>query len=214
MFLYEFFFNFLLRRIIEGFLEPNQFLPRIESVEKIFNTLIIIITAMELTTLKDLFVHHLQDLYSAESQLLKALPKMAKKANNEELQRAFEKHAEETERQRERLDEVFEMLGTTKGRVKCVAMEGLIEEGSELMKEEADPEVLDAGLIAASQKIEHYEIAAYGTARTYASQLGEKKVEKLLQETLEEEKRTDALLTELAVSSINISAAEGQEAEE
>ena len=166
---------------------------------------------MELQSLRDLFVHSLQDLYSAEGQLIKALPKMAKKASHEELQKAFEKHLKETEKQKEKLDQVFELLGEKTGRVKCIAMEGLIEEGNELMKEQANPEVLDAGLIAAAQKIEHYEIAGYGTARVYAQQLGEKKVEKLLSEILEEEKKTDEILTELAVSSINLEAEEAEE---
>ena len=161
---------------------------------------------MELNTLRDLFVEQLQDLYNAESQLIKALPKMAKKATNEELKQALEQHLAETEQQRERLDQIFELLGEKAGRHKCKAMEGLIEEGEELLKEDAEPEVLDAGIIASGNRIEHYEIAGYGTARTYAAQLGEKQIEKLLSQTLEEEKKADALLTELAESTINIQA--------
>jgi ferritin-like metal-binding protein YciE len=161
---------------------------------------------MELKSLKDLLIHSLQDIYSAEKQIIKALPKMIKSASHEELKKAFETHLKETEGQKEKLDKVFELIGARPGRMKCKAMEGLVEEGNELMEEDIDSDVLDAGLIAAAQKIEHYEIASYGTARVYSEQLGEEAVTDLLSEILEEEKRTDELLTDLALSSINLDA--------
>lgn len=161
---------------------------------------------MELKSLKDLLIHSLQDIYSAEKQILKALPKVIKATSNEQLKKAFETHLKETEGQKQRLEQVFEQIGARPGRMKCKAMEGLIEEGKELMEEDIEPEVLDAGLIAAQQKIEHYEIAAYGTARVYAEQLGEESVTDLLSQTLEEERKTDDLLTEIALSSVNVEA--------
>ena len=163
---------------------------------------------MEMDSLQELFVEELKDLYSAEAQLLKAMPKMAKKAQHPELRQAIETHMQETQGQVERLDQIFEMLGEKAKGKKCLAMEGLINEAKEHMSEKMDPDVMDAALIGMSQKIEHYEIAGYGTARTYAKLLGNKDVQRLLQQTLDEEGKTDKLLTKLAESSINIEAAQ------
>jgi len=163
---------------------------------------------MKLQSLHDLYVEELKDLYSAENQLLKALPKMAKAATAESLREAFEEHLEVTKQQVERLEKIFEGLGKTPKGKKCVAMEGLIEEGSEMIqKKDIEPEVLDAALIAAAQKVEHYEIAGYGTVRTYAKLLGEDDAAELLQETLNEEGEADEKLTSLAESQINLEAA-------
>jgi ferritin-like metal-binding protein YciE len=164
---------------------------------------------MEIDSLRELYVDELKDLYSAEKQILQALPKMVKKASNEKLKAAFQEHLEVTQRQVERLDKVFEEIGKAARGKKCKAMEGLIEEGKEMMQEDMEPEVMDAALIAAAQRIEHYEIAGYGTVRTYAQILGEKNQEKLLQQTLDEEGDADKKLTQLAESSINVEAAVG-----
>jgi len=164
---------------------------------------------MEMDSLRKLYVDELKDLYSAEKQILQALPRMAKKAKNAQLKQAFELHLEETQKQVERLDQVFELLGKSPRGKKCKGMEGLIEEGKEMMQEEMEPEVMDAALIAAAQRVEHYEIAGYGTVRTYAQILGEDKHAKLLQQTLDEEGNTDKKLTQLAESSINVEAAVG-----
>jgi len=153
---------------------------------------------MKLNTLADLLHHELKDLYSAETQLVKALPKMAKAASNEELKAGFEEHLEQTKGHVRRLEESAGILGVKLGGHKCKAMEGLIEEGSELISEEAEPSVRDAGLIGAAQRVEHYEMAGYGTARALALTLGHEDVAELLGETLEEEKETDAKLTDLA----------------
>jgi ferritin-like metal-binding protein YciE len=161
---------------------------------------------MKLDSLNDLFIDVLKDTYDAEHQITKALPKMASGASSSQLKAAFNKHLSETENQIRRLEQVFEVAGKKATRKTCVAMKGLIEEGSELLKEDAEPEVLDAGLIAAAQKVEHYEIAAYGTLRTYAQQLGLNKAVDLLQQTLDEEATTDEKLTQLAESSINLQA--------
>lgn len=169
---------------------------------------------MRMETLQELYVEQLKDIYDAENQLMKALPKMAKEASNEELKAAFEQHLEQTEEQISRLDRIFEELGEKAKGHKCKAMAGLIEEGKELMEEDADEDVMDAGLICAAQKIEHYEIATYGCLRTYAEMLGFDEQADLLQETLDEEKDTDENLTELAVSCINLEAEEGDEEEE
>lgn len=152
----------------------------------------------------DLLELELKDLYSAEKQLTKALPKMAKAATNEELKEAFETHLTETEGQVERLEQIFKQLDISYSRVeKCKAMEGLIEEGQDLLEEGLEPDVLDAALICAAQKVEHYEIAGYGCARTFAQQLGHGDVAELLQETLDEEGNTDKKLTEIAESVVN-----------
>ncbi len=159
--------------------------------------------------LNDLYTEELKDLYSAESQLVVALPKMAKATSSPDLKKAFEAHLEETKGHVKRLEQIFEELkGSPKGR-KCKAMEGLVEEGAELIKEkdEFEAEALDAGLIGAAQRVEHYEIAAYGTARTFAEQLGYQKAVSLLQQTLDEEYAADEKLTALATGSINQKAA-------
>ena len=161
---------------------------------------------MEMETLKDLYVEELKDLYSAENQIVKALPKMIKAASHEELKRAFTQHLKETEIQIQRLEEVCDELGVSPKGKKCVGMEGLLKEGSELIKEKPEPDVLDAGLIAAAQHVEHYEMAGYGCVRTYARQLGYENQAQLLQTTLDEEGSTDHLLTEIAESCVNIEA--------
>jgi ferritin-like metal-binding protein YciE len=161
---------------------------------------------MELDTLKDLYIDEIKDLYSAEKQLVKALPKMAKAAKDPQLQQAFRTHLKETAEHAARLEQICKDLGVSPRGKKCVGMEGLIEEGSELIKEGADSDVLDAGLISKAQHVEHYEIAGYGTVRTYARQLGFENHAELLQQTLDEEGRTDHLLTELAESGINVEA--------
>src|SRR5256885_14626163 len=153
---------------------------------------------MQMESLQDLFRRQVKDLYNAENQLIKALPKMAKAASNPQLQQAFNKHLEETKGHVERLDKVFEDLDENPKGKKCKAMEGLIEEGKEMMEEDAEPEVMDAGLIAAAQRVEHYEIAGYGTVRTYAKMLGNDRAAKILQGILDNEGKTDKLLTELA----------------
>jgi ferritin-like metal-binding protein YciE len=161
---------------------------------------------VEEETLKELLVEELQDLYSAENQLLKALPKMAKAASNPKLKAGFEQHLKETKGHVDRLEKMCKALDEKPKGPKCKAMEGLIEEGEEIIKEHDDPEVLDAGLICAAQKVEHYEIASYGTARAWAELLNETQVVKLLEQTLDEEKATDEKLTKLAVSGINVEA--------
>ena len=154
-------------------------------------------------SLRDLYVEELKDVYSAENQILKALPKMAKKASSEELRAAFEEHLEITRGQVERLETIFDDLERSPKGKRCKGMAGLIEEGSEMMKEDAEPEVLDAALISAAQRVEHYEIAAYGTLRTYADRLGLEKHSRLLQQTLDEEGEADKKLTQIAESSVN-----------
>jgi ferritin-like metal-binding protein YciE len=162
---------------------------------------------MELESLQDLFIEELKDVYHAEKQLIKALPKMAKAASSEELKMAFEEHLGETEGHVQRIEQIFEMMGKKPATKVCKGMKGLLEEGSDIIEEDAEDEVKDAGLIAAAQRVEHYEIAAYGCLRTYARVLGNKKAEKLLQETLEEEGAADEKLTQLAESGINVAAA-------
>ncbi len=163
---------------------------------------------MKLQTLKDLYIHELKDLYSAEKQLCRALPKLANSASNKKLSAGFEQHLEETKTHVTRLEDILANLDQSTRGPKCKGMEGLIAEGEEMIKEEADDEVRDAGLIAAAQRVEHYEIAGYGTARTYAQLLGDQKGAKLLQTTLDEESKTDKKLTDLAESSINVAAEE------
>jgi ferritin-like metal-binding protein YciE len=153
--------------------------------------------------LLELLVDELKDLYSAESQIIKALPKMVKASSTAELRRAFERHLEETRGQVERLDEIGKALDVRLTGKKCKGMEGLLEEGKEIMSEDFEGEALDAGLIGAAQKVEHYEIAGYGTARAHAERLGLSRVAKLLQQTLDEEGNTDKKLTQLAESLIN-----------
>jgi ferritin-like metal-binding protein YciE len=162
--------------------------------------------AEETNPLEELLIDELKDLYSAESQIIKALPKMAKAATSPDLKRAFERHLEETRRQVERLETIGQSLDIKLTGKKCAGMEGLIEEGKEIMQEDLEDPALDAGLIGAAQKVEHYEIAAYGSARAHASTLGMNKVARLLQQTLDEEGRTDKLLTQLAEDVINVEA--------
>jgi len=156
---------------------------------------------------KKLYVDELKDLYSAENQLVKALPKMAKAAVSEELREGFESHLDQTKGQVQRLETIFQSLNESPKGKKCAAMEGLIQEGSEVMEEDLEDAVLDAALIGAAQRVEHYEIAAYGTVREFAKVLGETKHAALLAETLEEEKKTDDKLTQLA-KVINLQAGE------
>jgi ferritin-like metal-binding protein YciE len=158
---------------------------------------------MKLDTLKTLYVDELRDLYNAENQLLKALPKMAKGATSEELQEAFEKHLEQTKTHVQRLEEVFEEVGEKPKSKTCKAMKGLIEEGSEILKEDGEESVIDAGIIVAAQKVEHYEIASYGSLRTFAQLLGKDRSAELLQTTLEEESAANELLTKLAEDIVN-----------
>jgi ferritin-like metal-binding protein YciE len=153
---------------------------------------------MQLQTLHDLFVEQLQDLYSAETQLVQALPKMASAASHEELRDAFEQHLEETRGHVNRLREVFEQIGVTPGGEKCEGMAGLIKEGQEVLAMQGDPSVIDAALIAAAQRVEHYEIAGYGTVRTLADHLDLGDAKSLLDETLDEEAKADKLLTKIA----------------
>jgi ferritin-like metal-binding protein YciE len=161
-----------------------------------------------LSSLDDLLVHELQDMYNAEGQILKALPKMTKTASNAELKAAFEEHRIQTEGQVTRLEQVFELLGISpKGR-KCEGMAGLLEEGKQVIEQDADAAVKDAALIAAAQKVEHYEIAAYGCLCTYAEMLGYDQVHELLGRNLDEEETTDQRLTALAESVINPEAEE------
>ena len=162
--------------------------------------------ASKMATLEDLYTDMLKDLYSAEKQLVKALPKMAKNAESPDLQKAFQEHLKQTEGHVERIERIFsELDGSPRGK-KCVGMEGLIEEGNEIMQEDAEPDVLDAGLIAAAQKVEHYEIASYGTARAWAERLGYNNAARLLQQTLEEESMANEKLTKIAESHINMEA--------
>lgn len=161
---------------------------------------------MEMNTLKDLYVTELKDLYSAEKQIVKALPKMIKATKHPELKAAFKTHLQQTEQHIKRLEKVCDELGVSPRGKKCVGMEGLLEEGSELIGEDPDEDVLDAGLISAAQHVEHYEMAGYGTVRTYARQLGYESQAQLLQQTLDEEGETDHLLTDLAEARINIEA--------
>jgi ferritin-like metal-binding protein YciE len=154
-------------------------------------------------TLEDLFYGMLQDVYYAEKQLLKALPKMAKQASNQELSQAFLKHRDQTEGQIGRLEQAFEMIDKKPRAKKCDAILGIIEEGKEVMEEVDDEEALDAGLIGAAQAAEHYEIARYGTLCAWAKQMGKPQIARVLHQTLEEEKQTDELLTQIAEASVN-----------
>ena len=158
---------------------------------------------MALDSLKQLYVEQLRDLYSAETQILKALPQMAEKASHPQLRDAFRQHEQVTREQVRRLDGIFEELGEKPGGHHCKGMEGLLKEGKEMLKEKGDDSVRDAGLIAAAQRVEHYEIAGYGCVRTYAEQLGLQSQARTLQQTLDEEGQTDHLLTGLAERIIN-----------
>jgi ferritin-like metal-binding protein YciE len=163
--------------------------------------------AKKMTSLDELYVELLKDLYSAENQLIKALPKMAKTAGSSDLRNAFEGHLKQTKHQAERIERIFSDRGNGSPRgKKCAGMEGLIEEGKEIMQENMEEQVMDAGLIAAAQKVEHYEIASYGTARAWAEQMGYDRDADLLQQSLEEESAANEKLTQIAESHVNVQA--------
>jgi ferritin-like metal-binding protein YciE len=166
---------------------------------------------MSMDSLKDLYIDELKDLYNAENQLLKALPKMAKKASAPELKKAFQDHLAQTEGHVTRLEKIFKGLGEKPSGKVCKAMKGLVEEGKEIIEEDGDDSVLDAALIGAAQRVEHYEIAGYGVVRTFAGLLGEEDAMELLQRTLNEEGEADKKLTKIAESAINIEASEAEE---
>ncbi|HEX4412869.1 MAG TPA: ferritin-like domain-containing protein [Lacipirellulaceae bacterium] len=162
-----------------------------------------IFTSEEFNSFEDLFVHELKDLYDAENQLLEALPQMAKKATNSALKKTFQSHLQQTEKHAQRLESIFEHRGLEADRETCAAMKGLIKEGSAVLDATGDKAVLDAALIAAAQRVEHYEIAAYGTARSFAQHLADEYAVELLGQTLDEEKSTDQQLTKIAEGSVN-----------
>lgn len=164
---------------------------------------------MEKSSLQDLYLDELRDLYNAETQLVKALPKMAKAASNDQLRAAFQEHLRQTSEHVSRLEQIFEQLGEKATGKKCLGMQGLVKEGSETMKEDYSEEVKDAAIIGAAQRVEHYEMAGYGTVRAFAELLGETEHVSLLEQTLEEEKQADEKLTQLA-EEINPKASEGQ----
>jgi len=168
---------------------------------------------METNRLKHLYIEELKDLYSAENQLVKAIPEMAKASSSEDLRDGFMEHLGQTKEHVARLEKIFKALGESPKGKKCKGMEGLIKEGAELIEEDPAPEELDAGLISAAQRVEHYEIAGYGCVSTYARILGEDQAVSLLRQTLEEEKETDEKLTELA-GIINLEAASSEESDE
>ena len=162
---------------------------------------------MKLTTLQDLFVEELKDIYDAEKRIVQALPKMAKEVSSEELEKAIQDHLEATKEHVTRLEQVFAEIGRTPARKKCEGMIGLLEEGKEILETDGDPLVKDAAVIAAAQRVEHYEIAGYGCLRTWSEILGYTEASRLLEQTLDEEKEADQLLTDIA-SNINPEAAE------
>jgi ferritin-like metal-binding protein YciE len=164
---------------------------------------------MKMKTLEDLLHHELKDLYSAEKQILKALPKMIKAATSGDLQQALENHLEETERQVNRLEWIFQKLELPARATKCKAMEGLVEEGKETLEEDMEDHVRDAAIIAAAQRVEHYEMAGYGCARTFAQHLGHNEIADMLQQTLDEEKAADEKLTHIAMQHVNEEAMAG-----
>jgi ferritin-like metal-binding protein YciE len=161
----------------------------------------------EFNSLEDVFRHELKDLYDAEHRMIDALPQMAEKASNPSLKKAFEDHLRQTEKHVDRLESMFEHLGIEPERVKCDAMVGLVKEGSAVLSADGDSDAIDAGLIAAAQKAEHYEIAGYGTVRSFARRLNNQYVAELCEQTLDEEKSTDQLLTDIAEASVNPAAA-------
>src|SRR6195952_4895282 len=169
---------------------------------------------MPLESLADLYVEELKDLYSAENQILKALPKMIKAASHPELKSAFADHLEQTKGHVERLVQICDDIGASPKGKKCSGMEGIIEEGADLIAEDPEPGVLDAGLAAAAQHVEHYEMAGYGSVRTWAEQLGHEEHVRLLQQTLDEEKEADELLTAIAETALNPEAESGDEESE
>lgn len=167
---------------------------------------------MQKDSLRELYVNELKDLYSAETQLVKALPKMAKASSNAELRQGFEEHLRQTSEHVSRLEQIFEMLGEKATGKKCLGMEGLVKEGAETMSEDYEDALMDAALIGAAQRVEHYEIAGYGTVRAFAEVLGENEHVSLLEQTLEEEKQTDEKLSQLA-DQINSQADQGEAAQ-
>ncbi|HZQ06285.1 MAG TPA: ferritin-like domain-containing protein [Anaerolineae bacterium] len=169
---------------------------------------------MALQSLDDLYADKLKDLYSAENQILKALPKMVKAADTPELGQALQEHYNVTQGHVQRLEQIAMNLGIKLRGKKCVGMEGLLEEGKELLQEKADPDVMDAGIIGAAQSVEHYEIAGYGTARAFAQMLGMRDAANLLQQTLDEEKEADQTLTRIAENMVNQRAAESEDEDE
>jgi ferritin-like metal-binding protein YciE len=178
------------------------------SKKQIFSRRILV----KINSLQDLYVDELRDLYDAENQLVKALPKMAEASNSDELRQGFEEHLEQTRGHAQRLEEIFASLGEKPKGKKCKGMEGVVKEGSEILDEDMNEDTKDAAIIGAAQRVEHYEIAAYGTARTHADLLGRDEDRRLLEETLEEEKETDEKLTQLA-ENINLQAQQGGETE-
>src|ERR1017187_7116979 len=168
---------------------------------------------MEMNRLRHLYIEELKDLYSAENQLVKALPKMATASTSEDLRAGFEGHLKQTKDHVARLEKIFKALGESPKSKKCKGMEGLIKEGGELIEEDPAPQELDAGLISAAQRVEHYKIAGYGCVSAYAKLLGEDQAESLLRQTLEEEKETDKKLTQLS-GRINVEAADSEESDE
>ena len=167
-------------------------------------------TALKLDSLRDLMVEELRDLYSAETQLLDALPKMAEAASSNQLKSAFSDHLEETRQHVSRLERIFQQIGEKSSGETCEAMKGLIKEGEILVKAQGEPDVRDAGLIGAAQRVEHYEIAGYGTARSLARRLGESQMAETLQQTLNEEAEADKKLTSIAESQVNVAASGGR----
>ena len=164
---------------------------------------------MQMNSLQDLYLHKLRDLYSAEQQITRALPQMIQRTSHAELRQGFETHLRQTEQQLQRLEQLFQTLGERPAGEQCKGMQGIIEEGQKVMQEVEDPNALDAALIAAAQSVEHYEIAGYGTARTWAQQLGRQQDAQILQQTLQEEEQTDKLLTQVAESLVNRDAQRG-----
>jgi len=164
-------------------------------------------TALKLDSLRDLLIEELRDLYNAENQLVDALPKLAEAASSNELKSAFNHHLEETRQHVSRLESIFQQIGEKSSGETCEAMKGLIKEGDILVKAQGDPDVRDAGLVGAAQRVEHYEIAGYGTARSLARRLGENEIAETLQQTLNEEAQADKKLTSIAESQVNASAA-------
>jgi ferritin-like metal-binding protein YciE len=160
----------------------------------------------EFNSLEDLFINQIEDLYDAEHRIIRALPKMSEAARSTELKQAFDQHLAETRHQVERLDEIFRQLNRSPQRETCEAMKGLLREGEEMIDAKGDPNVRDAALIAAAQRVEHYEMAGYGTARSLAMHLGRSEAAELLEQTLEEEKAADSKLTHVAESGVNIHA--------
>jgi ferritin-like metal-binding protein YciE len=163
-------------------------------------------TSLKLETMNDLFLAEIKDLYDAEHQIVKALPQMREAAHSSELKQAFSTHQAQTEQHVQRLEQVFRMVGQDPERETCQAMKGLISEGNEMISAKGDPDVKDAALIAAAQRVEHYEMSGYGSARTFAHRIGRSDVAQILDQTLDEEKQTDKLLSQIAESSVNIRA--------